>query len=475
MKITKIDINSTLCEVMAAIDVDGSGVAFILDGFKLAGIVTDGDIRRSMLSGANIHESIVTIMQTDYYSLPVGTSFQSIQEGLKKYKIIPILDESHRLVDVANLSSYHQISLVNPKFDGNELEYVTDCIVSGWISSQGKYVTQFEQLFSEYVGSSSALAVSNGTVALHLALVSLGIGPGDEVLVPDLTFAAPINAILYTGATPVLVDVDMLTMSINPHLAEKAITNKTKAIIAVHLYGHPANMDAILGLSKKFDLIVIEDCAEALGSRYKDKHVGIFGDAATFSFFGNKTITTGEGGMILFKDKNIHSRARVLRDHGMSPDRRYWHQEIGYNYRLTNIQAAVGVAQLERIDFFVEKKRWIAGQYNIHLKDLQCLQIPSDVGEIYNSYWLYTVILLNEHAFMRNSLIDFLMRNGVESRPVFYPLHKMPPYLEFKNKNDLYSVSSYLSNGGISLPSSTLNSEADILRVCNLIRKFLLK
>jgi len=346
-----------------------------------------------------------------------------------------------------------------------------DCINTGWISSQGKYVAQFEDTFGKYVGCNNTLAVSNGTVALHLALVALGIGPGDEVLVPNLTFAAPMNAVLYVGATPVLIDVNPETMTIDADLAKKAVTDKTRAIMPVHLYGHPADMIAIMQIAEDNNLLVIEDCAEALGSMYQSKHVGNFGDASTFSFFGNKTITTGEGGMIVFKNSTHRERAKVLRDHGMSPERKYWHDHVGFNYRLTNIQAAIGVAQMEKINFFVDRKRMIANKYREHLKDYNFLKLPVEMDEVKNSYWIYTLVLAKELSDKRDALIDYLKLRGVESRPVFYPLHVMPPYKQYAN-NQNYEVSNWLSKGGVSLPTSVYMKDDEIEYTCNAIHSF---
>lgn len=468
--------DATLQDAMIAIDGNGQGICFILCGNVLAGVLSDGDIRRALLKGVKINAAVRDVMQSNFISLPVNTPIAHIQAQLtERIRHIPIIDSDNILVDYACASRYHQVPLTQPVLDGNELEYVTDCIRSGWISSQGKYVRQFEEDFGRYVGSQHALAVSNGTVALHLAMISLGIGPGDEVIVPDLTFAAPVNAVLYTGATPVLVDIEQNTMSLNIDEVECAITKKTRAIIPVHLYGHPANMSRVMALAQKYDLLVIEDCAEALGSMYKGNHVGIFGDAAIFSFFGNKTITTGEGGMLLFKDEAKLERARMLRDHGMSRERRYWHNEVGYNYRLTNIQAALGVAQMERVDEFVARKRWIAEQYQLRLPKILGISLPGEFGEVINSFWLYTILLPCELTSKRNEIIDLMINEGVEARPVFYPMHRMPPYEPFVYAGQEFPVSSFVADSGISLPSAVTMNEADIERVCLVMRKIFSK
>lgn len=473
MSIDKLVVRTgvTLRDAMQTISRGEQGVCFILDNRRLIGVLTDGDVRRSLLEGAKLSDSVDLVMKRDFFSLPVNSALELIQQNLDKYKYVPIINNAGELIDLATASRYHQIPLVTPVFDGNELEYVTDCIRTGWVSSQGKYVRQFEERFGEYVGCPHTLAVSNGTVALHLALVTLGVGSGDEVIVPNLTFAAPVNAVLYVGATPVLVDVDPGTMAIDPNLAAAAISRRTRAIIPVHLYGHPADMTRMMALAEKYNLVVIEDCAEALGSQYQGAHVGNFGDAATFSFFGNKTITTGEGGMLLFRESSMRDRARMLRDHGMSPTRRYWHNEVGYNYRLTNIQAAIGVAQLEKVEFFVERKRWIADQYNKRLANIEYLQLPSEQGDVRNSYWLYTVVLSHPLTPRRDEIINLLKMNGIEARPIFYPMHRMPPYAKFSSTGESYGVSDHLSDSGISLPSSISIEEAEIQRICDVLRR----
>lgn len=389
----------------------------------------------------------------------------------EKIKIIPLVNADGTLIDYASINKIRKISVASPSLGGNELAYVTDCIKTNWISSQGKYVRKFEDLFAEYHDFRPSLAVSNGTVALHLALVALGIGEGDEVLVPDLTFAASVNAIIYTGAKPVLVDVEHDTWNIDIEKASQYITDKTKAIMPVHLYGHPCDMDTICKFASKYNLKIIEDCAEALGSLYRGKPVGIFGDVATFSFYGNKTITTGEGGMIVFKDENIAEFASVMRDHGMDKSKRYWHSFVGYNYRLTNIQAAIGVAQFERLSEFVEAKRKIASIYNKCLAQINYFTIPAERKDCFNSYWLYTFLVKDGAPFKRDDLIEHLSLCGVESRPVFFPMHEMPPYTNYGNSIDL-KMSKIVSIRGMSLPSSVTLTELELEHICNSIISF---
>lgn len=467
--------NKNIKEAMAIINVNAHGICFIVnDTNELKGILTDGDIRRALLAEKSILSPICEIMKTSYISLPMDVKSDTINAHLNdKIRVIPLVDEKNNPVDFASFSRFHRTPIMQPSLDGNELAYVTDCIKTGWISSQGAYVKRFEREFAEYCGADYALAVSNGTVALHLALVALGIDKGDEVIVPNLTFAASINSIIYTGATPVLIDVDRNNWTISIAEIENNITSKTKAIMPVHLYGHPCAMDEIINLAQKHNLLIIEDAAEALGSKYKGKHVGVFSDAATFSFFGNKTITTGEGGMILFKKQSDYEKAMVLRDHGMSKEKRYWHNEVGFNYRLTNLQAAIGCAQMERIHSFVSSKRELAKRYNYVLTQFNLFELPPQEEWAYCGYWLYTVILKPNNLVTRDELIQKLLKNGIEARPVFFPLHSMPPYIPYIQNND-FKHSNYISDNGISLPSSVNITEVEFENILNSLKQILI-
>ena len=459
--------NASIRDAMEIIERNTQGICFVVDKGFVVGVLSDGDIRRALIGGAHIDKQIFEVMVRSFIVLSVSAPPDLIQSMLSEsIRHIPLVDDEGKLVDYACAYCFHQVSLTQPVLDGHELEYVTDCIRTGWISSQGKYVKQFENSFGAYVGTPNALAVSNGTVALHLALVTLGIGPGDEVIVPDLTFAASVNAVLYVGATPVLVDIDPMTMALNMGAAELAVTERTRAIIPVHLYGHPADMKRVMALARRHNLIVVEDCAEAIGSLYEGKHVGNFSHAAIFSFFANKTITTGEGGMLIFRDAAMLERARILRDHGMSRERRYWHEMLGYNYRLTNIQAAIGVAQMERVDDFVAKKRWNAEQYRLRLSSVTGLQLPGEFGDVVHSYWFYTVGLPIALVSKRDEIIRSMMENGIESRPIFYPMHRMPPFTSFVTKDQVFPVSDMVADAGISLPSGVTMNETDIDKVC---------
>jgi perosamine synthetase len=360
------------------------------------------------------------------------------------------------------------IPVAEPVFEGRELEYLSECINSGWISSLGKYVTEFEQGFAGYIGCQYGVAVHTGTAALHLALVALGVGPGDEVVIPDLTFAATANAVLYTGAKPVLVDVEADTWNMDPRQLEKAITENTKAVIAVHLYGHPCDMERILDICDRHEIVLVEDAAQAHGAEYKGKKVGSFGKVGCFSFFANKLITTGEGGICVTDDAELTHRIEHLRDHGMSPKKRYWHEAVGYNYRMTNLQAAVGVAQLERIEWLVERKRIVADLYRTHLVGNGNLILPTEKDYAKNIFWMFTICLKEACKVSRDELMKLLKAEGVDARPVFFPLHVMPPYREEKT----YPNSEKISKAGLSLPSSAALTEQDVDRICLLIARF---
>ncbi|MEM2614423.1 MAG: DegT/DnrJ/EryC1/StrS aminotransferase family protein [Nitrososphaerota archaeon] len=359
--------------------------------------------------------------------------------------------------------------IAEPEIGEEELKNVLEAVKSGWISSKGKFIEEFENSFSKYIGVKYGVATSNGTAALHLALVALGIGLGDEVIVPDLTFAATINSVIYTGAKPVIVDIDKEYWCIDPSKVEEAVTSRTKAIIAVHLYGHPCDMDAIVEIAEKHDLYVIEDCAEAHGAEYKGLKVGSFGQISCFSFYGNKIITTGEGGMCLTNDEDLAEKMRILRDHGMNAYKRYWHETIGFNYRMTNLQAALGLAQLNKIESFIEKKRKIAKIYAEELSKLQDITPHPEMPWAKCVYWLYTILIGEKMSSIRNILMERLAREGIETRNMFYPLHEMPIYRNYESSS--CSVSSRISKQGLSLPSSTKLTEEDVLSITQKLKE----
>ena len=353
------------------------------------------------------------------------------------------------------------IPVAAPVLRGNEAEYVTDCIESTWISSKGDYIDVFEDKFADFCQTKHAVSCSNGTVALHLALEAFGVGDGDEVVVPDLTFISTANAAKYCGATPVFVDVDPDTWTLDPDNLEAVMTENTAAIIPVHLYGHPVDMDPVIKIADAYDAVVIEDAAEAHGAEYKNQRVGSIGDAATFSFYGNKIVTTGEGGMVVTDNDLINERLRRLKDLCMDPGKRYWFPEIGYNYRMTNIQAAIGCAQMEDIDWHLHRRREIAEWYDSYLNGVNVAMTPVEREWAEHAYWMYSIVL--EDTLSRDAVMSKLESRGIETRPFFYPMTSMPPY---KDTNCNTPTSATLAKSGINLPTWAGLSKNDIKYVC---------
>lgn len=341
------------------------------------------------------------------------------------------------------------IPVAQPALIGNEKKYVNDCLNSNWISSKGKYIELFEKKFADYLGVKYAISCNNGTSALHLAMLALGIGAGDEVICPTFTYVATANSIKYVGAKPIFVDCEPDTFNIDPKKIEKAVTKKTKAIIIVPLYGHPCEMDAILKIADKHRLYLIEDAAEALGAEYKGKKVGTFGDVATFSFFGNKTITTGEGGMVIIKHKEVAEKVKLFKGQGMNPNKLYWFEVVGYNYRMTNMQAALGLAQIENVDKFIIKRLDIARWYREALKNIKEIEFVAERSGVKHSWWMCSMLV--KKAGDRDKLMKFLKQNGVETRPFFYPMHIMPANKNSASKN--LPVAEDAAARGINLPT----------------------
>lgn len=368
--------------------------------------------------------------------------------------------------------SKYRYSIAEPDIGEDELLAVTAAIKSNWISGIGPFVREFERKFAQWIGVKYGVATANGTVALHLALAALGVGPGDEVLVPDLTFAATINAVLYAGAKPVIVDVHPDYWCINPDLVRKFITPRTKAMIVVHLYGHPCDMKPILEVAEEYGIYLIEDAAEAHGAEYLGRKVGTFGHVSCFSFYANKIITTGEGGMCLTNDEELAEKMRVLRDHGMRPEKRYWHEVVGYNYRMTNLQAAIGLAQLKKIERYIERKRRIAKVYSEELSDIPGLTLHPEMPWAKCVYWLYSIVV-NEGktGISRDHLAQELEKRGIEIRRFFYPLHEMPPYRRFGVGR--YYISTKLSSKGLNLPSGVRLTDEDIVNIVSNIRRII--
>jgi len=366
------------------------------------------------------------------------------------------------------------IPVCEPTLNGNELKYVLEAVSSGWISSFGKYIEQFENSFSRFCGAKYGIACSNGTTALHLAIEALGIGKGDEVIIPTFTMIATANAIIYSGAKPVLVDSEMETWNMDVSKIEEKITAKTKAIMVVHIYGHPADMDAVNEIARKHKLWVIEDAAEAHGAEYKGRKTGNLSDVGCFSFYGNKIITTGEGGMLVTNNEKIAEKAKLLKSHAFGKPR-FIHHELGYNYRMTNVQAAIGLAQMERADYLVERRRENAKRYNSLLFNVEGITTPPEKNGFKNVYWMYG-ILVDKHKFGigKDELMMELEKKGIETRSFFYPMHKQPVYFakdeRFPDVSGSYPVSEELFEKGLYLPSGSSLTEEQIRFIVETIK-----
>lgn len=366
----------------------------------------------------------------------------------------------------------NNIPLSEPVFGGNEWRYVKDCLDSGWVSSAGKYVDLFEKKVAEYVGAEHAISTANGTAAIHTALLVAGVSQGDRVVVPTLSFIATVNPVIYCGATPIFVDSEKETLNMDPEKAAETIkrlvksNQKPKAIIVTHLYGHPCNMHPILDIAREYGIVVIEDACESLGSKYKGKMTGTLGDIGCFSFNGNKIVTTGGGGMILTNQESFASRAKYLTTQARDDEDEYIHNEIGYNYRLTNIQAALGLAQLEQLPAFIKKKRGIVQQYLKELTDLEEVRLLSEPEWAESNYWLITV-LIHKAGFHRRHFLEKL-RDGITLRPVFRPLHMQRPFAG-RSKGEL-KVAEFLYETGLNLPSSVNLSYAQVKKVADSLK-----
>lgn len=355
-----------------------------------------------------------------------------------------------------------------PGLIGREKEYVIDCLDSNWISSKGKYLELFEKAFSSYIGVSRAVSTSNGTTALHLALLAMDIGPGDQVIVPSFTYVATANMVRLCGAEPVFADSEVETWNMDTDNLEALITPSTKAIMAVHLYGHPCDMDPIMEIAARHGLLVIEDASQANGALYKGRHCGSIGDIGTFSFFANKTITTGEGGMLVTNDDAYAAKAELLKNHGMDPERRYWYPVAGFNYRMTNLQAAIGLAQLENIDQHVGARIRLAGRYSQGLADVRGLVLPVEKEYAKHSYWLYSLLITPEFGRTRDEVMQVLSEQGIETRPFFHPMHELPPYTRTPKGLERAAM---LSRMGINLPTYFSLSEEDTSYVITALKE----
>jgi perosamine synthetase len=416
---------------------NGFGILFVTNAARrLAGTVGLEQMRAAVRKGAHLGDTRLgeLAIAWDPASGPAG--------------VTPVLDERGRVIDVSLRPEARFVPASEPDLTHLELRNLIDACLSTWISSIGDYIRSFEHEFARRVGMAHGVATSNGTVSLHLALAGLGIGEGDEVIVPDFTFAASANTVIHVGARPVLVDVDPETWCVSTAAIEQAITPRTRAIMPVHVFGRPAPMAEIAALAKARGLFLIEDCAEAHGARYDGRQVGSFSDVASFSFYGNKIVTTGEGGICLTNDPDLAARLRMLRDHGMRPDRRYWHEEPGFNFRMTNLQAAVGCAQLARMDELIAMRRGVHAAYEAALADLPGVTFPPPMSARCEPVVWFSCALTP--ADKRAALIAACREANVDLRPFFNSLSAMPAYREFARP---CPASTALSLSGVNLPT----------------------
>lgn len=458
-----IQLPAKVKHVVKLINKNRQGIVFVIDKKKkLAGSISDGDIRRFFIKKNKLPDTIdlnSEIVNKKPFFLDIDTDIKKILKYLKPNAIksnfllrcIPLLNKNKNIVDIATNEKPRNFAIAGPDIGSEELKNVVQAIESGWISSKGPFIEIFEKKFSELLKGGYSVATTSGTTALQLGMTTLGISINDEVIVPSFTFAGSINAIINCGAKPVICDVEMDTWTISLNSIKKLITKKTKAVMMVHIYGQSCKIDEIKKFCNLNKILLIEDCAEALGARYKNRLIGLDGDCSCFSFFANKTITTGEGGMVVFKNKKNADKAMILRSHGMSPNKNYWHEEVGFNYRMTNIQAGIGVAQIKRVNYLISQKKKIFENYNkLFQKDKKIIFLPNHKWSS-NSYWLYTIILKNQN---REKVLSKLQNRGIDVRRTFYPLSIMPPYKRYAKFR--CKVSEYLGLNGISLPSSNI-------------------
>jgi perosamine synthetase len=361
-----------------------------------------------------------------------------------------------------------------PDLGGNEADYVLECLKTGWISSGGHFVEQFEQAWAEYCGMTYGVAVCNGTTALEAALASLDLKPGDEVIMPTFTIISCALAVVEQQAVPVLVDCDPETWCMDASAVEEKITPRTRAIMTVHIYGHPVDMGPIIELADQYHLAIVEDAAEAHGAEYKGKRCGGLGDLSCFSFYANKIITTGEGGMVLCRDRNLAEKLKGERNLFFQADRRYLHDRLGHNYRMTNIQAAIGLAQVDQIDKHLAHKRWMADAYQERLGDLPGLQLPVEKPWAKNVYWMYGLVISEDTGMDARRMSEKLRAEGVETRAFFLGMHEQPA-LRRRGLflNERHPVTERISRQGLYLPSGLTLTEEQVDVVCQAVRKCL--
>lgn len=441
--------------IEAALD-NGFGLVFVTDeAGKLLGQATLDDMRASLKAGRHLDD-------------PKAGDFVKPWTDAADAVLAPVCGSDGRLTDISVRAERGFVPVAEPHLTHREFRMLMDAFLSTWISSQGSELREFERRFAKRMGHSEGVATSNGTVSLHLAMTALGIGPGDEVIVPDFTFAASANTVIHCGATPVLVDVDPETWCITPEIFEAAITPRTKAVMPVHVFGRVAPMAEIAAIAKARGIWVIEDCAEAHGAAYAGVPVGGWSDVASFSFFANKIVTTGEGGMCITSDEKLAARMRMLRDHGMRPERRYWHEEPGFNYRMTNLQAAIGLAQLDRLDEFLANRAALEAVYRTAFAGVPGVKFASPQPAPAAPVTWFVCGLVP--ADKRDALIAACKAENIDLRPFFNSLSAMPAYTQWAQP---CPVSRAIAASGVNFPTSHKIDQALVARMAEIFRKVL--
>ncbi len=448
------------------------GIIFVVSQKNiLLGSISDGDIRRYIIKHKNISNKIT--IKSKLINKRVKTiNSQDTDKKLfnlleKGFRVVPKVNKKNQLIDICTYKNIISFPIASPQISKLEVSLVNNCLQSGWISSRGSYIDKFEKNFSKFLNFGYSLAVSSGTTALELAIKSLKLPKKSEIILPNFTFAATINSIINSGMTPVLCDVRRDTWTIDYDKIKKLINNKTKAVIPVQIYGQAYHVDKIHKIAKDNNLYIIEDCAEGLGGKYKNKIVNKKADVICYSFFANKVITTGEGGMAVFKDIKTYNTAKMIRSHGMDPKKKYYHNIEGSNYRMTNIQAAIGTAQLKKINYFIKKRKLIFNIYDNYLSKIKFISLLPKNTWSQNSYWLYTILINDFGSRKRDILLEKLTKNGIEARNGFISLNKMKPFKKYSLNN--LPISNYLSENTISLPTSINLTKNQIKYIVDLL------
>lgn len=472
-----LQAHNTIKEALERLNTSGLRCVLIVDSEqKLLGIVTDGDIRRAMLAKKKLNVRVSSIMNANPVTAPVNTSPGELLNVMLAHDVlqIPLLDTQGKVKSLISLSELKHIPLSNPDITAKEIKIINDVLATPYLSI-GPKIKEFEEQIAAYMGVKHAVAVNSGTSGLHLCIKSLNIKDGDEVITTPFSFIASANCILFERAKPVFVDIDKNTLCIDANKIEEKITKKTKAILPVHIFGHPCDMDKIMEIAKKYKLAVIEDACEAIGAEYKGKKVGTFGNAGVFAFYPNKQITTAEGGMIVTNDEAIATLCKSMRNQGRSEGGQgVSYERLGYNYRMNELSAALGVIQISRIEEIIKKRQNVADFYNKWLKQVKDVEIPFVDSQVRMSWFVY-VVRLNEKMFSekhRDKLVSELGARGIACTANYFPpIHLQPFYVKkFGYKKGNFPITEKVSSHAIALPFYNNLPEKEIRYICENIK-----